>query len=98
MYASDRRHQPPLRTVSFPPASTKNHREVHDSVCTVMRRRRRRTAPTLCAHELMTFLFIAIPLMILTVSIAAVPLLVLTAREHRMRRVEVQERGTHLRP
>ena len=39
----------------------------------------------------MTFLFIAIPLMILTVSIAAVPLLVLTAREHRMRRVEVQE-------
>jgi Mn2+/Fe2+ NRAMP family transporter len=46
----------------------------------------------------MTFLIIAIPLMILTVSIAAVPLLVLTAREHRMRRVEVQERGTHVRP
>jgi hypothetical protein len=46
----------------------------------------------------MTFLFIAIPLMILTVSIAAVPLLVLTAREHRPRRVEVQERGTHVRP
>ena len=98
MYASDRRHQPSLRVVSFPPASTKIHREVHDSVCTVMLRRRRRTAPTLCAHELMTFLFIAIPLMILTVSIAAVPLLVLTAREHRMRRVEVQERGTHVRP
>ena len=98
MYASDRRHQPPLRIVSFPPATTKIHREVHDSVCTVMLRRRRRTAPTLCAHELMTFLFIAIPLMILTVSIAAVPLLVLTAREHRMRRVEVQERGTHVRP
>ena len=98
MYASDRRHQPPLRIVSFPPASTKIHREVHDSVCTVMLRRRRRTAPTLCAHELISFLFIAIPLMILTVSIAAVPLLVLTAREHRMRRVEVQERGTHVRP
>ena len=45
----------------------------------------------------MTFLIIAIPLMILIVSIAAVPLLVLTAREHRMRRVEVQERGTHVR-
>ena len=74
------------------------HREVHDSTCTVMRRRRHRTAPTLCAHEPMTFLFIAIPLMILTVSIAAVPLLVLTAREHRPRRVEVQERGTHVRP
>jgi hypothetical protein len=46
----------------------------------------------------MTFLFIAIPLMILAVSIAAVPLLVLTAREHRMRRVEVREHGTHVRP
>lgn len=98
MYASDRRHQPPLQTVSFPSASTKNHREVHDSVCTVIPRRRRRTAPTLCAHELMTFLFIAIPLMILTVSIAAVPLLVMTAREHRLHQVEVQERRTHVRP
>ena len=45
----------------------------------------------------MTFLFIAIPLMILTVSIAAVPLLVLTAREHRLRRIEVQEHRTHVR-
>ena len=63
-----------------------------------MRRRSHRTASNLCAHEPMTFLFIAIPLMILTVSIAAVPLLVLTAREHRMRRVEVQERGTRMRP
>jgi hypothetical protein len=98
MYASNRRHQPPLRILSFPPASTKLHREVHDSACTVMRRRRRRTDPTLCAHELMTFLFIAIPLMILTVSIAAVPLLVLTTREHRMRQVEVREHATHVRP
>jgi hypothetical protein len=46
----------------------------------------------------MTFLFIAIPLMILTVSIAAVPLLVMTAREHRLHQVEVQERRTHVRP
>jgi hypothetical protein len=46
----------------------------------------------------MTFLFIAIPLMILTVSIAAVPLLVLTTREHRMRQVEVREHATHVRP
>ncbi|HEV3368457.1 MAG TPA: hypothetical protein VG074_02770 [Acidimicrobiales bacterium] len=46
----------------------------------------------------MTFLFIAIPLMILTVCIAAVPLLVLTAREHRLRQLEVQEHRTHVRP
>jgi hypothetical protein len=46
----------------------------------------------------MTFLFIAIPLMILTVCIAAVPLLVLTAREHRLRQLEGQEHRTHVRP
>jgi hypothetical protein len=52
----------------------------------------------LCAHEFMTFLIIAIPFMMLTISIAAVPLLVLTAREHRMRSIEVQAHGTPVRP
>jgi hypothetical protein len=98
MYASHRRHRPSLRDRAIPTGVYEDPQGAHDSACTVMRRRRRRTAPTLCAHELMSFLIIAIPLMILTVSIAAVPLLVLTAREHRMRRVEVQERGTHVRP
>ena len=46
----------------------------------------------------MTFLFIAIPLMILTVSIAAVPLLVLTAREHRMRRSKCRSAAPTSRP
>jgi len=40
----------------------------------------------------MTFLIIAIPIMILAVALAAVPLLVLTAREHRMRALEVPVR------
>ena len=37
----------------------------------------------------MTFLTIAIPIMLLAIAIAAVPLLVLSAREHRLHRAEV---------
>jgi hypothetical protein len=63
----------------------------------VVTKEKAQNPPTPCAHELMTFL-IAIPFMILTLSIAAVPLLVLTAREHRMHRIEVQAQGTPVRP
>ena len=41
----------------------------------------------------MTYLFILLPFMILAITIAAVPLLVLTAREHRLRTVEVESRA-----
>ncbi len=37
----------------------------------------------------MTFLIVAIPIMIMAIALAAVPLLVLTARDHRLRALEV---------
>jgi hypothetical protein len=37
----------------------------------------------------MTFLLLGIPIMLLAIAIAAVPLLVFTAHEHRLRAVEV---------
>jgi hypothetical protein len=85
------RHQRPLQVVrQFLPRSKKIHREPHISFPTVPVKEKARARSTPCAHQLMTFLFIAIPLMILALSIAAVPLLVLTAREHRLRAIEVQ--------
>jgi hypothetical protein len=40
----------------------------------------------------MTILLLSIPLMLMAVAIASVPLLVLTIREHRLRQVELQAR------
>lgn len=46
----------------------------------------------------MTFLVLAIPIMLLAIAVAAVPLLVLSVREHRLRTAEVPARRHDIVP
>jgi hypothetical protein len=55
-------------------------------------KRSRRRHPTPGAQQTMAFFLILLPFMILALAIAAAPLLVLTAREHRLRTAEVPAR------
>jgi hypothetical protein len=47
-------------------------------------------------HYDMTLLLLVIPIMIAAVAIAAVPLLVLSAREHKLHRIEAQRQTRDL--
>jgi hypothetical protein len=65
------------------------HRKADASLRTVLCKENAQFPPTSCAYQLMTFLLLGIPIMLLAVAIAAVPLFMLTARQHRFRTAEV---------